>query len=167
MADLAEILKGFFHYEDDFNKEYKLGLDRFYEKSTAVTKINSETFQLEAVIGHINVEKNYQEAVIYIPDNVLNKTSEEFCLPPFQFIPSCNYMYYGCYMSIACYLQKIEPKYITLYHSVDNNEKYVLNNRPEIAKIFLQHRKRSLNAIAAKQNGITIPEPVKTLELYQ
>jgi len=167
MTDLEELLSGYFKYERNLNKEYQEGLSNFYNKSNAVFKFQSLKYQLKGAISHYHEDSKSSEAVLHIPDMILIRTSEEKCLYPLSFILSCNYMYYGCYMSIACYLLNINPKYITLYHPVDNHEKYVLKYRPEIAKVFLSNRLKSLEAIKRSiQKRVVKEKECLTPDLY-
>jgi len=167
MVDLEEILSGYFNYKKDLNAEYENGIRLFYLKSTGVVRFESSKYQLRGAISHYYQDSKYSEAVLHIPDNVVIRTSKEKCLFPLSFVPSCNYMYYGCYMSIACYLLKVSPKYITLYHPIGNHDKFVLKYRPEVAKVFLDNRFKSLEAIRRiSQKEVVKKESIQTLELY-
>jgi hypothetical protein len=161
MPELEEILKGYFNYQEDLNEDYQRGLAKFYSNSTNAVRFESEKFQLKGTISHFADN----EAVLHIPDNILIKKSEEKCLSPLGFVQSCNYMYYGCYMSICCYLLKISPKHMIIYHPVDDHSKYVLQYRPQIAQVFLKRRLDSLKAIESsivKRNN-----QIKELETFE
>jgi hypothetical protein len=166
MVELQEVLSGYFDYTKNLNKDYEIGLTQFYSKSNSAVRFESEKYQLKGAISHI-VEGANSEAVLHIPDNAMVRTSEEKCASPLHFIPDCNYMYYGCYMSIACYILKFTPKYITLYHPVGDHDKFVLKYRPEVAKLFCNTRYESLQALAKlKSREVDHNKVSPILELY-
>jgi hypothetical protein len=139
MISFTDLIQPLFNYDREFHPEYKLMLDGFYKSSSCI-KVVSKEHGLFGEIGHLHESKGTLEAVYYIADQKLIRDSEDRCPRPFQFIPDCNYMYYGCYLSLAAYLSRKPITHITLYHPVDNNERYVLKYRPEIARMLLDYK---------------------------
>lgn len=160
MVDLKEILMGYFSFREDKHEEFERQLALFYgHKDTRITRISSEKYKLKLRLGHVWEYKGKTEIAEYCGDREIVKETSKKCLNPLHFIPDCNYMYYGCYLSIAAFLMNIEPKRLLLFHGPGDNFVYSFKYRPQVAQIFLSNRLKGLRAMKA--------EPVKEIPEFK
>lgn len=161
MTDLSEVLKGYFSFEWNKHDVYQSQLKKFYDsQETRITHIVSEKFQLKARLGFVWPTKDGRHDIAeYCDDMVLIKKSDKRCLYPMDFLGDCNYMYYGCYLTIAAFLGGYDPERLLLVHGLDDNSSNNFKYRPEIAKIFLGNRYRSLQGIEKEiSKEVIIPQ---------
>lgn len=151
ISPLEEIVKGYFSYSENLHPDYEKLLRQFYLSSGAVSVVDQD-YKIEAKIGHVvKGKKNAMELTHYASDLELNRNSNTFCLPPFYYIPSCNYMFYGFFLSVAAFLMKAGTNTkLTLYLPAMDNISVNFVYRPEIAQAFLMRRLESIQAI---ENG--------------
>jgi hypothetical protein len=148
---IEELVYGYFSYEKNLHPEHEKRLDQFYQSVGAVRIVNKD-YRLKTSIGHLAKGKNNSmELTYYAPDKELVRDSKSFCLPPFYYIPSCNYMFYGFYLTVCAYLLRAGSNTkLTLYLPALDNDKVSFIYRPEIAEAFLVRRIQSIRAI---ENG--------------